>query len=266
MDLIIKDFVQSIFSPKKTKKTKSKSKTKNVTKPETKPVIKPETKPVIKPETKAKSKDKNNKHHYVSSSSSSSFSSFSSSSSSSLSSCHLKHCVPPDPCVNCDKTKYNINIPVPVPVQNLIGPCEKVSFTGTYLLANRRLQSINDTNDELASTISTIPMNIPINPGYNLLVSVAFPTNNKLIPPTPFILRNATISSFAENDLSIKTGQIVASDLYQEGVGPNVISTTVQRYDISSASGIYKNISGLIIDFSGPSSEPRTVYFLVKCS
>ncbi len=253
MDLIIKDFVQSIFSPKKTKKTKSK--TKNVTKPETKPVIKPETKP--------KSKDKKNKHHYVSSSSSSSFSS---SSSSSLSSCHLKHCVPPDPCVNCDKTKYNINIPVPVPVQNLIGPCEKVSFTGTYLLANRRLQSINDTNDELASTISTIPMNIPINPGYNLLVSVAFPTNNKLIPPTPFILRNATISSFAENDLSVKTGQIVASDLYQEGVGPNVISTTVQRYDISSASGIYKNISGLIIDFSGPSSEPRTVYFLVKCS
>lgn len=151
---------------------------------------------------------------------------------------------------------------IPQSVKELIQPCEKVLFTATYLVADRKLDTILGTNGKVASNVSTIPTQVEINPGYNLLVSVAYPTINNLIPPTSFIERNAVLTSFKEDDLTVKVGQINAVALYQEGVGPDIISRTVQRYDVNSKSGIYSKVTGVIIDFSGSVDQPRTLYFI----
>ena len=63
-------------------------------------------------------------------------------------------------------------------------------------------------------------------------------------------------------NITTKVGQINAVTLYQENVGPDVISSTVQWYDVNSNSGIYSKITGIIIDFSGPVEQPRILYFI----
>lgn len=154
---------------------------------------------------------------------------------------------------------------IPQPVKELIQSCEKVLFTATYLLADRKFETILGNDGKIASNVSTIPVQVETNPGYNLLVSVAYPIINNLIPPIPFIERNAVITSFKEGDIGVKVGQINAIALYQEGLGPDIISRTVQRYDVNSKSGIYSKVTGVIIDFSGPVNQPRTLYFISNC-
>ncbi len=151
---------------------------------------------------------------------------------------------------------------VPESVNKLIECSERVAFTGSYLVANRIIQSINDTNGEFVSAVTNIPINVEINPGYNQLVNIGYEVKNILIPPTRFVERNITIASFKEGGITEKTGQISGIALFQENLNGGFISNTVQRFEVISTSGIYKKVTGFIVDFSGPIEEPRTIYFL----
>jgi len=70
-----------------------------------------------------------------------------------------------------------------------------------------------------------------------------------------------TISSY-NNNLSKRIGQISCVSINYSDIIPPFTTSNVERFDINSTSGIYSNITGVIVDFSTPPSQPRIVYFL----
>ncbi len=146
-------------------------------------------------------------------------------------------------------------------VLSLVNSDEIILYTGSYLIADRVLRQATDKNGNIVVSTSTIPMQVEINPGYNLYVSVTNPLNDNLLPPNNFVQRNLTISSY-NNDLTKRIGQISCVSINYEQIVPPFTTSNIERFDINSTSGIYNNITGIIVDFSTPPEQPRIVYFL----
>ena len=137
-------------------------------------------------------------------------------------------------------------------ILDVLSHSERVLFTGWYNLSDRNLQC----------NVSTIPMTLDINLcGYNVLVDIYTPNQDKSKPPVQLTLRNETISSF--DSTNVRIGQISTVNVYIEPRNTaNVTNPSIQVFDVQSASGIYKNVKKVIIDYR---LEPRYVYFVGKC-
>ncbi len=164
--------------------------------------------------------------------------------------CHKKrsHC-------DCDYVHDNSQYPV---VQSLLGPCENVLFTGTYDRANWGLTptSTDDNN------VGTNFIALSINPtGYtSVTVNTLFNKAKPLGSPS-FYTENYYIPSF-NSDLSLKLGEVNIQGSYPEqGNAGGITTGGIQSFDVSSCSGIFKNVNRVIIDFNNP---VRVLYFIGK--
>jgi hypothetical protein len=152
---------------------------------------------------------------------------------------------------------------VPQPVQNVINDNEEVLFTGQYSLANRTIKIVNDVDGKLSLFTSAIPFELSINPGYNLYVANSYPVVNNLIPPSNFISRNFSLSSFKGGDLNTIIGQVTANALYFDE-GSSLTNSGVTRYYVTGGEGIYENVTSIIISYEGGVTAPRDIFFIGK--
>ena len=127
--------------------------------------------------------------------------------------------------------------------------CSKVLFTGTYDITSA------------TSTINTLaaPFNLKHHNTDSIMNDFFYYTSLKNEPTNKYLNDNFTFSSSDKCGKNI--GEIRCSALYQDtGTGgisvPQVITNCVL-----GGSGIYKNVTSVIIDFRNPI---RKVYFLGK--
>lgn len=130
---------------------------------------------------------------------------------------------------------------------------ETILFKGTYDTANRNL----------IANISTLPCNIDANPnGFNIRTAQFYYVYEK-DSPERFLLETYDLSSY-KNDMVTKIGEIVWNGLYQQSEGQEgITSAGIQRFIVFGKSGIYKNVTSIVIDFTNPI---RTIYFLGTCN
>ncbi len=138
------------------------------------------------------------------------------------------------------------------PIQHLLGPCEKVLFTGTYDINNRNLQG----------NISTIPINLSINPnGLTIINSLSYRSQDKSLPPLKFIERDATISTWTNTSLETRIGQITMNAFYKDDTTGEIVSSTIQEYTVDGVFGVFSKVNRVILDFT---NNPRVIYFIGK--
>jgi hypothetical protein len=115
---------------------------------------------------------------------------------------------------------------------------EKVLFTGTY--------NINDqVNNGITYTLLPV---IDINKnGYNPFIGNYYNITDKSHSSHNLLLEYNNISSYL-SDLKTKIGQIQFTGLDINKTTNNVASVKLREFDVNSCSGIYANVSKVIID------------------
>jgi hypothetical protein len=137
----------------------------------------------------------------------------------------------------------------------LVKPDQKVFFVGSYNVADRNIQNNGIT--------STLPMNISVNSnGYNLRVVQSFKINDLNIPEVNFLDENYSVTSYDTLSFVVPNkiiGQINFCGLYENNSKDTITNNSIQIFNVNSSSGIYSNITNVIIDFSNPI---RIAYFI----
>ena len=126
---------------------------------------------------------------------------------------------------------------------------EKVYYTGNYdvLLVKNN------------ADVNSVPCNITANlNGYNLLTSRFAYVEDKLKPDLKLLWEQCTIGSWDVTLLYIE-GQLNFTSLYPDSGDLGVTTNNAQVFNVTSGTGIYKNIHKVIIDYRKP---VRNIYFI----
>lgn len=115
---------------------------------------------------------------------------------------------------------------------------ETVLFNGTY---NINEQIINGVTFTIFPIIESNPN------GYNAFVGNYYNTKDKLNSSNNWLLENNNISSYL-SDHETKIGQIQFTGLDINESNNNVASVEFRVFDVNSSSGIYGNVTKVIID------------------
>ena len=132
------------------------------------------------------------------------------------------------------KTRKHLSIKNKMPLD----ASERVLFTGTY-----------NINEQITNGVTfTISPIIESNPnGYNAFVGNYYNTKDKTNSSNNWLLENNNISSYL-SDHKTKIGQIQFTGLDINKSKNNVASVKFRVFDINSSSGIYTNVTKIIID------------------
>lgn len=142
----------------------------------------------------------------------------------------------------------------------IIGPNEEIKFIGSYDRGN--------TNKFFVQVIPGYPGG---NVGQvvdiagvctNTFLSVNFvTTKDGLLGSSPYIDENYSLVSYPIGDNKLpKIGSLVWSGTYREELTPDGKTiSSVQEFPVTGASGIYSEVSKVIIDFN---NIVRVVYFI----
>lgn len=155
-----------------------------------------------------------------------------------------------------------INIDAPTYIKNMIDDNSEIKLLGEYNIEERVLVLDRD----YVSTIPTklIGENVPTN--YCLYNSVAWVQDSSRedlpYPNHSTIERFLTLTAWGDTEFNNKLGQITMMALYKNDTGSELISNTVQQYNILGSDGIFKNylINNFLLDFS--SYPMRQLYFI----
>lgn len=141
---------------------------------------------------------------------------------------------------NCDKS-----------VSDLLKNCEKICAKANY-----------DVNKKgITDNIWTFDTSVSINKhGYNILSAQFDYVNNGKSNAQQFLLEKYQLSCY-DRSIENKQGEIIWTALYPDGGSGGVVTPSIQRFTVLGKSGIFKNISSVIIDFR---DSIRKVYFIEK--
>ena len=150
------------------------------------------------------------------------------------------------------------SVVAPEKVLALVEPKQKILFVGSYDISNRNIQNLGIT--------STLSAEIALYPdGFNLRVVQSFSVNDKNLPNINFLNETYSITSWNAVPLiplSKIIGEINFTGLYDNGNASGTITAnSVQKFNVNSSSGIYSDITDVIIDFSKPLGF-RVLYFV----
>ena len=84
-------------------------------------------------------------------------------------------------------------------------------------------------------------------------------TNIITIPNKQMLYKSYTISSFTDNTLGNKLGEITFNCFYPDTGSETISGKSIQKMNVLGSNGIYSNINEVIIDFTTP--PVRTIKF-----
>ncbi len=143
-------------------------------------------------------------------------------------------------------------------VQNLLGQCEKVLFTGTYDRGNWGLTPTSTDDNNVGTNFINLSLNTI---GYTSVTVTTLFNKAKPLGSPSFYTENYYIPSF-NSDLSTKLGEVNIQGSYPEtGNAGGITTGGIQSFDVSSRSGIFHHVNRVIIDFNNPI---RVLYFIGK--
>ncbi len=147
---------------------------------------------------------------------------------------------------------------ISIGVQNLLG-CDCILFTGNYDKNNWNLTPSSTEDNNVATNVVNLIIN---NSGYNSITATTIFNKAKPFGSPSFYTENYYLGAF-NNSLQNKLGEVNFQATYPElGNEGGITSGGIQKFDVSSNSGIFKNIKHVIIDFN---NDVRVLYFIGKC-
>ena len=142
---------------------------------------------------------------------------------------------------------------IPKEIKTFLRKNEYILFLGSYDTKNRNV----------VENISTLPCNISINKdGYNIRPSQYYYVSDKNTPNVKFLYETYTISSYKNQNLGKKIGEITWNGLYPDNGSGGITSSSIQSFVVLGKSGIYKCVTKVIIDFR--KGTERIIYFIGK--
>jgi hypothetical protein len=125
------------------------------------------------------------------------------------------------------------------------------------------LGSYDTINRNVVGNISTLPCDISINKdGYNIRPAQYYYVSDKNRPTIKFLYETYTISSYKDNNLEKKIGEITWNGLYPDNGSEGITTSSIQPFVVLGKSGIYKCVTKVIIDFR--KGTERIIYFIGK--
>ena len=142
---------------------------------------------------------------------------------------------------------------IPKEINAFLNKNEFILFLGSYDTKNRNL----------VGNISTLPCNISKNKdGYNIRPAQFYYVSDKNRPNIKFLYETYTISSYKDNNLEKKIGEITWNGLYPDNGSEGISKSSIQSFVVLGKSGIYQCVTRVIIDFR--KSTERIIYFIGK--
>ena len=152
---------------------------------------------------------------------------------------------------------------IPSHILNMIDPFSEVKFVGEYNILERVLIVERDYVSTIPSKL--IGENTP-QPNYCLYNSIAWVQDSSRedlpYPNHSTIERFLTFVAWNDKEFNNKIGQITLMALYKNDSGSEIISNTVQQYNVLGTDGLFKDylINNFILDFS--SYPYRQLHFI----
>lgn len=136
-----------------------------------------------------------------------------------------------------------------------IGFDEQIKFIGTYSIDLVKINLIPGFPGYNAA----VPTKITGLCGETLISINLVKLESPLIGGNTFIDETFSMVSYPKENELPKLGNLIFSGTYREKIIDNITAPSIQEFPVTGSSGIYSEVSRVIIDFNNPT---RVLYFI----